>query len=412
MPDSTSTSMRSASDEMAPACISAIFEHTSENSHIRASSLGEDIFIHKNYTDFRPFTPNMNVSDKPFRFKSNDQKTRKEIALKHKIHNDYLENELPDHFKPIIAGKLTKNSKGEICGSLQNINPVFVPKHKLSAHLRSEERLYITSSSSKNAIREKRGIITKVSKKSSNRLKKFLASIPDLGLWIDFTFPDDVLVGKTLAERRDFANACLKKLKRYLHSIGLKEIWKKEFTDRKSGQLKGLPVPHYHVALSGLSRKQQKDWQLTSIKILHKWVKIVGSNDENALVVACHRKSFRRIESSKQAISYIGKYFSKTNEVEDETGEVISIGRAWGYARVLKDEIPEPHHLYLNSTQSIKFRRFMKRYKKLTPNKKFIGAYEQMIKGYATFLFADENTILRFLMSIGVDITQDQGIPF
>ena len=98
--------------------------------------------------------------------------------------------------------------------------------------------------------------------------------------------------------------------------------------------------------------------------------------------------------------------------MEDENGEIISIGRAWGYAKVLKDEIPPPFHLFLNKDQAIKFRRFVRKYKKLTRNKKFIGPYEQNIKGYSTFLFADETTILRFLMSIDVDIMQNSGVPF
>ncbi len=150
------------------------------------------------------------------------------------------------------------------------------------------------------------------------------------------------MIGKTLAQRRDFANECLQKLKRFLHSIGLKEIWKKEFTDRKSGKLKGLYLPHYHIAIAGLSRQQSQNWQMTCIKILTKWVDIIGTDDDNALVVACHRKSFRQIHHSRQAISYIGKYFSKTNEVEDENGEVISIGRAGDMPKPLKVRFPPP----------------------------------------------------------------------
>ncbi|HCY83942.1 MAG TPA: hypothetical protein DHV36_02275, partial [Desulfobacteraceae bacterium] len=193
---------------------------------------------------------------------------------------------------------------------------------------------------------------------------------------------------------------------------GLKEIWKKEFTDRKSGKLKGMYIPHYHIALAGLSPKQEKDWQLTCIMILTKWIEIIGTDDDNALVVACHRKSFRKIHNSRQAIAYIGKYFSKTNEIENEDGEVISIGRAWGYASVLKDEKPEPFHLWLNKDQAIKFRRFVRKYKKLKSNGKRIGVREQIINGYPTYLFADETTLLRFLVSIGVDIAQENGIPF
>ena len=382
-----------AAVEPAPACISAINGKCTIPNGLSPGFLGENVFIHKNYTDFRPLMGDMNVAqDERFEgFKSYNEKTPSQQAKQREIHYQYKENRY--------------DLKGdEIETPLQ--------KAQYEAQLSSESRLYIQKPIKANHIQEKRGIITNVSRKSSNRLKKFLASITDLGLWIDFTFPDDVMIGKTLAQRRDFATQCLMKLKRFIHRIGLKEIWKKEFTTRKSGKLKGLYLPHYHIALAGLSPKQAKNWQSTCIMILSKWVQIIGTDDDNALVVACHKKSFRRIHCSKQAIAYIGKYFSKTNEVEDENGEIISIGRAWGYAAVLRDEIPPPIHLFLNKDQAIKFRRFVRKYKKLTRNKKFIGPYEQNIKGYSTFLFADETTILRFLMSIDVDIMQDSGIPF
>lgn len=352
--------------------------------------------------------PDMNRSKNQRKnFKTFEEKSRHEIRKKNELHYTYLENRYdhtpdPDDYRN-VDGQLIPLSPPE--------EKTPVEKAQIAAQNSSESRIY-TQKSVDRGNRGKRGPITKVSRGSANRLKQFLASILDLGLWIDFTFPDDVMLGKTLAERRDFANHCLQKLKRFIHKQGLKEIWKKEFTTRKSGKLKGLYLPHYHIALAGLSPKQQKNWQMTSIMILSKWVDIIGTQDENALVVACHRKSFRIIHHSRQAIAYIGKYFSKTNDVEDENGDVISIGRAWGYAKILKDEIPDPRHLYLNKDQAIKFRRFMKKYKKLTPNKKHIGAYEQITNGYATFLFADEGTLLRFLVSIGVDIHQESGIPF
>lgn len=397
-----------AADEMAPACISAINGRHRTPNGLRPGFLGEDLFIHKNYVQFRPLNPDMNTAGNQRKdFTPDDQKSPAEIRRKNQMHYEYLENRYD--IKPDL------DNYRIVDGEMVPISPpkekTKVEKAQYAAQLTSESRLY-TQKKVNKSFREKRGIITKVSKRSSTRLKQFLASILDLGLWIDFTFPDDVMLGKTLIERRDFANECLKRLKRFVHKQGLKEIWKKEFTDRKSGKLKGLYLPHYHIAFAGLNQKQAKNWQMTCIMILSKWVDIIGTQDENALVVACHKKSFRIIHHSRQAISYIGKYFSKTNEVEDENGEIISIGRAWGYASVLKDEIPEPHHLFLNKEQAIKFRRFMKRYKRLAKNKKHIGAYEQIINGYSTFLFADEITLFRFLESIGVDLLQVSGIPF
>lgn len=378
---------------MAPACISAISGDCIISNGLRPAFLGEDIFIHKNYVELRPFFPEMNKSKNVQcpKLKSYEEKSSLERNKKCELHYEYKANRYGFDVYPEDGSDLEKR--------------------QYAAQLSSESRIYAQKTID-NTAHETRGIITNVSKKSATRLKKFLASVLDLGLWIDFTFPDDVMLGKSLAERRDFANECLKKLKRFLHSQGLKEIWKKEFTDRKSGKLKGLFLPHFHIAIAGLSRQQAQNWQLTSIKILTKWVDIIGTDDDNALVVACHRKSFRQIHHSRQAISYIGKYFSKTNEVEDETGEIISIGRAWGYAKVLKSEIPSPHHLFLNKQQSIQFRRFLKKYKQLKSNKKFIGVYEQIINGYSTFLFADQETLFRFLDAIDVDCNQVNGVPF
>lgn len=383
-----------AAGVMAPACISAISGNAIIPNGLRPAFLGDDIYVHKNYVELRPFYPDMETSknSKCPQIKSFDEKSRKEVNAKYDLHYEYRENRYDFDKFPEDGTDLEKS--------------------QYLAMISSESRIYAQKDIVNKTDHETRGIITNVSKKSATRLKKFLASVLDLGLWIDFTFPDDVMIGKTLAERRDFANECLQKLKRFLHSIGLKEIWKKEFTDRKSGKLKGLYLPHYHVAITGLSQQQAQYWQLTCIKILTKWVDIIGTDDDNALVVACHRKSFRQIHHSRQAISYIGKYFSKTNEVEDENGEVISIGRAWGYAKVLKSEIPPPCYLFLNKDQSVQFRRFLRKYKQLKSNKKFIGVYEQIVNGYSTFLFADQDTLLRFLDSIGVDCSQVNGVPF
>ncbi len=396
-----------AAGVMAPACISAISGNAIIPNGLRPAFLGDDIYVHKNYVELRPFYPDMETSknSKCPKIKSYEEKSFKERNAKDELHNTYRESQ----------SGLSASDYKVVDGHLVPINPAFglndLERRQDAAQLSAESRIYAQKKNSKTD-HETRGIITNVSKKSATRLKKFLASVLDLGLWIDFTFPDDVMLGKSLAERRDFANECLQKLKRFLHSIGLKEIWKKEFTNRKSGKLKGLYLPHYHVALTGLSQQDAQYWQMTCIKILTKWVDIIGTDDDNALVVACHRKSFRQIHHSRQAISYIGKYFSKTNEVEDENGEVISIGRAWGYAKSLKSEIPPPCHLFLNKHQSIQFRRFLKKYKQLKSNKKFIGVYEQIVNGYSTFLFADQDTLLRFLDSIGVDCSQVNGVPF
>jgi hypothetical protein len=195
--------------------------------------------------------------------------------------------------------------------------------------------------------------------------------------------------------------------------LGLHYIWKKEIEPRKSGDYKGVRVPHYHVCLCGLSQHQKDDWHWLCINLLVKWVKITGSNDPAAITVAVKSKdgipqSYRLIENSKMAIRYIGKYFSKTSAVQgrEEGSEKESIGRAWGCSRDLL--LAPAQVVYLSPDESIKIRRLVRRYLKPKKNKKFIGLLEQLKKGYDTFAFIVDDVILAFVGFCGAS----PGVPW
>lgn len=224
----------------------------------------------------------------------------------------------------------------------------------------------------------------------------------NLNLWIDLTFADDVLSHLPFADRMRVAYDCLNLFERFIKSLGLYYVWKKEIEPRKSGEFKGFRIPHYHVCLGGLTERQMKEWHMLSIKLLIKWVKITGTQDPNAVVVALKVKdgtpqSYRLIENRKMAIRYVGKYFSKTNAVKgrEDGSEKESIGRAWGCSKDLP--LAPAKIVHLDPMEAINLRRFVRRYLKPKKNKKFIGLSEQLRAGYSTFAFVPDDVIHLFV---------------
>ena len=273
-----------------------------------------------------------------------------------------------------------------------------------------EERCYIQPPSKKDKESSKRGIITNMSQKSSIRCRKTLARMYELSLWVDFTFADDVFFGLDDQGIKEKSNLILKKYQRYLKTLGLLLFWKREWQPRKSGVMKGRKVPHFHVFIIGLTEDQKKNPEFIAIKLLIKWVQDTGTKNSNALSVALHHgkdgspTSYRIIHSAKVAIKYVSKYFSKTSTILGHETE--SIGRTWGYSTGLKDTkyMAGPIQINLDSSESIRFRRFIRKALRLKKSKNFqknglpyLCLREQLIKGWSTFAFFPENLGLRWI---------------
>ena len=99
--------------------------------------------------------------------------------------------------------------------------------------------------------RKPRGKIQEFSFSSRKRLQKKIAMTkkhPDF--WIDFTFADDVMANKSITERSVYATQSKKRFNEALRRKGLHEkihgVWKKEWQPRKSGDLIGQNMPHFH----------------------------------------------------------------------------------------------------------------------------------------------------------------------
>jgi hypothetical protein len=364
------------------------------NSHISESQVpnpiwhspdGEQVYIYPGYTEFRPVYPKRK-KDIPAVLEDN----RKNSNRKWQLYFEYRENECPpgDH-----------------------------SPEKLAAHERTESRLYISQPSQTFVEHSKRGFITCVSQKSSVRLRKKMSRTVGLDLWIDLTFADDVFYydgllpgGRLMLDfqsRLSKAHSCLNKFQRIIKSMGLHYIWKKEIMPRRSGCLKGCRIPHYHVAIVGLSDSQKDNWRNLSVQLLQAWVSITGTQHPKALSVAMKVKdgepqSYRIIDSVKKAAAYIGKYFSKTDPIKGRSfgSENESIGRAWGCSKGLP--LAPAVVVNLTTDESIVIRRFIRKGLRLKKSR-FIGVREQIIKGYSTFLFMSDNFIQKLIKNYCFD---------
>ena len=256
----------------------------------------------------------------------------------------------------------------------------------------------------------RKGQVVTFSRKSRRNLMIKLAEMKSrFEFWQDFTFADDVMQGLSVKERAKFTSKVLKAFKLWLDREGykIKGVWKREWRARISGVLLGQYVPHFHVlySIEGISEKEY--FELAKL-FAHKWVEFTGTNQyEKALAVATHRKSYRRIESRKQANVYVSdrKYISKYGEYVSEE----SIGRNWGY--IGNPEFAENETFYMNLSEMALLRRILRNFVR-KGKKRF---KRLIVEKYSRFfVFIEKSTVHRILEWIVKNrmIEVVEGVPF
>jgi len=245
----------------------------------------------------------------------------------------------------------------------------------------------------------KRGVITGFSRKAGTRMKKrMLSFVHPPEMWVDLTYSDDVMMGLSIEEQKDYDNKCFKKFKRKLEKKfpKIEGVSRREWQDRKSGSRIGEETPHRHnlIRVPGLSDKQKLRIILW---ILNIWVKCTGTKEkEKALKVALHEKSYRLIESAKQAQIYVSKYVSKYEQHDDR----VSRGRFW--MKIGYPELAKAVAIPLTKNEDKLLRRFFRRY---------VGRKTKLHKiiknGFMTWVEIHENTVLKMLEWIKKTSTSD-----
>lgn len=379
------------------ACINSISGKPFKTNGVQDVYDGETLNVYPNFVEFRPWELNMNCSLKEFTgFIPFEDKKLSLQEKKVSMHYEYKKNRYG--IENVRRHEFFNCTFGEhYVPSAREYRPYQLRKAQFAYQLSSENPFYTRQSKSGSTERSKRGLITCISPKSANRLKKTMSRVLNLDLWIDLTFSDDVFEGMNFQEKLKFSYDRLNEFERFIRSLGIHYIWKKEIKPRLSGRLLGERVPHYHVALCYLSEDQKRNYKRLCIQLLKKWVSITGTTNPDAWKVALNKdrfgepSSYRLIKSAKMAGCYIGKYFSKTEPLKDYPIE--SIGRAWG--KSLGIPLADAIQVNLTRNESIRFRRIVRKALKLRKNKKFIGCNEQLKRGYSTFLFLTEDFIFR-----------------
>jgi hypothetical protein len=232
-------------------------------------------------------------------------------------------------------------------------------------------------------------IIKEFSKKSRREFIKFLCKIKDkLILWQDITFADDVMQNKS--ERKEVSNKSLNRFRRKVLEkyLSVKIAYKREWEPRKSGNLKGEYIPHFHMFIS--VPDMSEDYELFNLasELARTWVDCTKTKEiHKSLSVALHSKSYRIINSQKQALKYATKYITKSGENWADQ----SIGRSWG--TIGKFDIAKPEIREMTSTEMVHIKR---RFRKIAPKKHFIQKALRQ-KETPTFLIVKEETVKRII---------------
>ena len=248
------------------------------------------------------------------------------------------------------------------------------------------------------ALRKRGGTKNKIiefSRKSRRNFIKLLCKLNELvELWQDFTFADDIMAGKTTQQRRDISNEILNRFRRIVKEKypDLWAIYKREWQSRKSGNLTGEHIPHFHIFIAVRNRPDDFEYISLALDLALIWVRCTKTEEfSKALHVARHPNSYRLIKNQRHAMSYASKYVVKSDEFKTEE----SIGRSWGTLGDVRKS--RPKIMEVTPEEAVKFKRVLrKKVKKNKGLKKSLGRPET-----ATFVIIQEKTVDRILKYVG-----------
>jgi len=169
-----------------------------------------------------------------------------------------------------------------------------------------------------------RSTVTGFSRASRKRMIEYMARVRHSGemMFLTMTYDDDSLQRDDFDMKAEF-EAFRRRFERAFPSWSA--LWRMEMMKRKSGDLSGIDVPHYHMIIfvgktaEGFSQDEICQAFISWGAVA--WQKITSSFDPYHLEYGFHCTPIR---SRKQAYAYVSKYVGKHAEDEHE------VGRRWG----------------------------------------------------------------------------------
>jgi hypothetical protein len=251
----------------------------------------------------------------------------------------------------------------------------------------------------------RKGNVTEFSYKSrKNFIKRFCKIISEFRVWLDLTFADDVMQVKTVVEKKIVSNKALNRFRRVFlreyEDYGI--VYKREWMKRKSGELIGDFVPHFHTFLACPSLSENELFDLAK-GLARIWVEATKTEQtEKALSVAIHKNSYRLIADRDQAIKYATKYVTKPGEFQTDE----SIGRSWG--TIGKIEIGKAEIMELTPAEAKVIR---KQFSQEVPEKCASFRESLLIPESATFLIIKRSRTNEIIESVS-DWLEQESMSF
>jgi len=275
----------------------------------------------------------------------------------------------------------------------------------------------------------RRGEIVEFSRAARRRMIMRMASLKSYPrIFQGLTFADDMMEGKTILERAEYSSRVLKEWKRNLEKEfpGVWGIWKREWQQRKQGELKGQWVPHYHMTwdLPNLGNQGEEGdrWKYYGFRAAEIWVQCSGTNNPDAHRINCMggKKGlpYQLLDGKAKARAYVAKYCAKVQKIEGEEIEGLeekvhldlhSVGRFWGV--IGKPEYGETEHLKVTDTERIWLSRILR---KIVPK----GRTQRLMKAFVGFAFCSRETVKRILLWVQDGLSKGElelkvsGCPF
>jgi len=228
-----------------------------------------------------------------------------------------------------------------------------------------------------------RGRITRFSPASRKRMIEFMASIRSSSamLFVTLTYDDDSYL-RAIGKVKNQLENLRKRFERKYPTW--RAFWRVETKTRKSGMLKGTPVPHFHMIVFtdrsydedeiGIQAKWFASWGIEA------WSQITGSTNPHNRVYGFHVEPVR---SRRHAYHYVAKYLSKTDD------ELSGVGRRWG--RIGNFDTSPSQTICLDEEEIIIIRRLIKRWLK-NRNRGFSQRFARYspLHGFSVFGCGDE----------------------
>lgn len=211
--------------------------------------------------------------------------------------------------------------------------------------------------------------VSSFSRKSRKRMMELMADeirVPDL--FVTLTFDDSYVIGWEKKFRADF-EAFRRRLERAYGSISA--IWRLELETRKSGEYKGVLMPHFHLIV-WLPDPENQVSLIVEKKESHHWAQwwhdITGcTHPEHLKRRGC---DISRIRSRRHGYHYVSKYATKSSDDRQ------TVGRRWG--RIGRVGQGSRAGVVLNKSEYIQLKRLITTYHKrlITRKNKDTGKWE------------------------------------